>query len=212
MSRLQNQLPPGQRPPTPADKSTDKPRRKRVRLPFEPRQTDPGQWSYDHRAGIAITLILYLIAAIAFMWGKIELGPAGGVGTILVEFPEEKLPTTLTPEQIRALTASDYDFSQVRNLSSNENAELNSELRDDRGTEASEIYDQADGLDDKMEANREAYEAGLARERDMIERSLRNRGSAEGTTSDSKVKGSVTVSESNHPPGGDMNSDRNPGR
>lgn len=171
----------------------EKPRRQRMRLPFEPRQTDAGEWSYDHRRGICITLILYLLIAIGFMWGKIDLGAKPGAGTILVEFPEEKPQARLTPEQIKALEASMRDdFSDVRNRASNENADLNDNLRDAKGTDASKLYEDAGALSDKMAANRQAYEDGLRKVEQMQARTG-SQGS-ETTAQDSKAKGRVTVS------------------
>lgn len=168
--------------------------RQRVRLPFEPRRKDPGVWSYIHRHGIAVTVILYLLVAICFVWAKIAVGPRQGEGMILVDIPEEKQQMRLTPEEIDKLEAMmREDFANVQNRISNDNAELNDRLRDAKGTNASELYNDANALSDQMAANREAYEEGLRRIEEM--RSA-NRGSNSGseTTQDTKVKGRVTVS------------------
>ena len=51
---------------------TDKPqRRQRIKLPFDNRKSDAGEWAFDHRAGLCITLIVYLVIAIAFVTSKI---------------------------------------------------------------------------------------------------------------------------------------------
>lgn len=166
----------------------------RIRLPFEKKAGDPGEWSYDHRAGICITLIVYLIIAIAFVWWKIDFGDKAGQGIVIVDFMEEhEQPKKLTPEEIAMLQAMQDDFRDVRNMASNENAELNSDLKDDKGTNASQLYEDAGSLDDKMRANREAYEEGLRQHQEFL--NSRKKGSEDGEAKqDVKIKGRVTVS------------------
>ncbi|MBQ5754016.1 MAG: energy transducer TonB, partial [Alistipes sp.] len=41
-------------------------RRQRLRLPFDDRKQDAGGWAYDHRIGLSVTLIVYLLIGIAF--------------------------------------------------------------------------------------------------------------------------------------------------
>ena len=43
------------------------PRRPKLRLPFDNRREDAGEWAFDHRAGLCVTLIAYLLLAIAFV-------------------------------------------------------------------------------------------------------------------------------------------------
>ena len=180
---------------TPPESQRPQPPRQRLRLPFEPRTKDPGTWSYDHRVGICVTIIVYLLFAICFVWAKIGLGDKKGEGVILVDVPEQNRETPLTPEQIERLEAMmREDFSNVRNLSSNENAELNDRLRDAKGINASDLYDEAGSLDDRMRANREAYEAGMRQVEQM--RAPRGRSDGGETAQDSRVKGNVTVSYS----------------
>ena len=63
-----------------------KPQRKpRLRLPFDNRKEDVGEWAFDHRVGLAVTLIVYLVIGIVFMAGKIAVGERQGVSTILVD-------------------------------------------------------------------------------------------------------------------------------
>lgn len=162
--------------------------KKKLRLPFEKKPTDIGSWSFDHRAGICITLIAYLLFGIAFIGAKINLGGKKGDGTILIEFPQEEKPQP-TLEELRKMD----DLRNISNRLSNESAELDSELRDDRGTDASELYNDANSLSDNMRANREAYEAGLAREQQMIE-AARNSGTAGDAGQNRKYNGKVMVS------------------
>ena len=50
------------------------PRRPKLRLPFDNRREDAGEWAFDHRAGLCVTLIAYLLLAIAFVGAKIVVG------------------------------------------------------------------------------------------------------------------------------------------
>lgn len=172
-----------------------KPQRKpRLRLPFDNRKEDAGEWAYDHRVGLAVTLIVYLAVGIAFMTGKIVVGERQGVSTILVDL--ENLETLEQErdrlrEEVEA-RLRDEDWRNIRNEASNENA-LNEKLKDDRGTNTSALNESAEDVQKRMRANREAYEKGLA-EAEAI-------GKDKGEQSDSKVeshkvKGRVTVSYS----------------
>ena len=46
-------------------------RRARLRLPFDNRKEDPVSWIYDNRIGLCVTIIVYLVLAIAFVSAKI---------------------------------------------------------------------------------------------------------------------------------------------
>lgn len=50
------------------------------------------------------------------------------------------------------------DWKSIRNDVSNENAKLDESLRDDRGTNTAALNDAADAAQERMRANREAYE------------------------------------------------------
>ena len=58
--------------PTPEPEKRVK--RPRLRLPFEKRKQDAGSWTYDHRIGLGVTLIAYLVLMIAFVSSKIVVG------------------------------------------------------------------------------------------------------------------------------------------
>lgn len=191
------------------------PRRPYMHALVRPHRSDPGVWSYDHRVALCTTVIAYLLAAIIFMLGKIDFGhlkEADKLAMDFVDVPQEEV----TAEQIQALQAMmQYDdFSDVRNRTSNENADpdsrlrssgggssgdgdggLNSDLRDAKGTDAAQLYESAGELGGQMAANRAAYEEGLRQEREMIESSRNNRGGGEAQqASDVKEKGRVSVS------------------
>ena len=170
----------------------------KLRLPFEKRKQDAGVWSYDHRVGICITLIAYLLAGIVFVSAKIQLRGASNIAGILVEFPEEERPQEQDPEEQKRLDQlAQEDFSNVSNRISNENAssssQFNAALRDDRGTKSSELYGDAEAVQERIRANREAYEANRRREQELLDNAARRK-SSNTEPQDVKVKGRVTVS------------------
>ena len=170
----------------------------RLRLPFEKRPTDIGVWSYDHRVGLCVTVIAYLVAAIVFVSTRIAVGGPEHQTGIYIDFQEEQ-PRPETPEEReeRLKQEAEMDFSDIRNLVSNENAEsddnrLNEHLRDDRGTNAGEIYDEAEEVQRRIRANREAYEQGLSEEQAIL--NSRKTKTDQTQNRDVKIKGRVTVS------------------
>lgn len=175
-------------------KQQDIKKRQSLRLPFEKRETDIGAWCYDHRIGICVTLVAYVVFMVLFGWGTISLDRYEPNTSILVEFPKEEKHIELTQEQQRILAQSRQDdYSDVRNASSNDNAEeLDSRLTDDRGTQASQLYEDAGKLGESMDANRALYEQGLALEREIANG---NKGgeTEPGERKDTKVSGNVTV-------------------
>lgn len=168
-------------------------RRPRLRLPFENRKTDAGSWAYDHRIGLCVTLIAYLVLMIVFVSSKIVVGRRAGQQGMYIDLQElaalERERDRLE-EELRRSRREELDWRSIRNRASNENAS-DERLRDDRGTNTAALNDAAAEAAAQMRANREAYEAGLAEERAIRER----RGRADGEQrQDVKVKGRVTVS------------------
>ena len=106
----------------------------------------------------------------------------------LAELEQEKARLEREVRERRA--QEEIDWRSIRNQASNENA-LNEKLRDDRGTNAAALNQAAAEAEARMQANREAYEQGLAEERAIRERRGREDGSEH---QDRKVKGRVTVS------------------
>ena len=45
----------------------------RLHLPFENRHKDAGEWAYDHRVGLSVMIICYLVLGIVFVSSKIIL-------------------------------------------------------------------------------------------------------------------------------------------
>ncbi len=175
------------------------PRRPRLRLPFEERKGDAGEWAYDHRVGLCVTLIAYLVIGIAFVAGKIVVGEREADQSILIDLrtlEELEAERDRLEEEARRreqLEEDPIDWRSVQNQASNENV-LNEALRDDRGTQTAELNESARAMEDRMRANREAWEQGLAEE-EAIRRSADGRGDPR-EVQDGRAKGQVTISYS----------------
>lgn len=173
-----------------------KPRKPRMHLPFDNRKKDAGEWAYDHRLGLSVMVIVYLLLGIVFFSSKIIIGNRPHMQGIYVDLQTleelEKEKERLERE-IEMKQQDDIDWSKIRNLQSND-AVLNEELKDDRNTNTAAINESIKSVAKGMADNRAAYEAGLAEANDI----LKNRPQDENTSKskqgeDSKYKGGVTV-------------------
>lgn len=177
--------------------SPDKPlRRPRLRLPFENRKEDAGEWAYDHRIGLCVTLIVYLVLAIAFVGSKIVVGRRAAQTTVYIDLNtladlEEERDRLERQIQERQQQQEEFDWKSVKNVASNENV-LNENLKTDRGSQASELNAEAAAAAERMRANREAYERGLA-EADAIRNPGETGSGEDARREDRKVSGYVTV-------------------
>lgn len=163
-----------------------------LRLPFgRKRRREAGEWIYDNRETICITVIVYLVIAIVLLSSRIMLVPREADPAVIVEFQDAEELERLEEELRRAQELNDAlnaagDYASVRNEVSNENAE---EIRERLSEETREIFERSQEVLDDMDRNSAEYEQMLAAV------------SQEPTISaereeyrDSRVDGGVTVS------------------
>jgi len=175
------------------ERTSKPPRRARLQLPFDGRKADAGTWTYDHRVGLCATVIAYLVLMIVFVSARIVVGrkPAEqGMFIDLQTLADLERERDRLQQELLDRQAEQFDWGSIRNQTSNENA-LNEQLRDDRGTDAAELNDAAADAQERMRANREAYEQGLAEEQAIRDRSASDGGEER---QDARIKGTVTVS------------------
>lgn len=147
-----------------SDKAPRPVRKPRIRLPFENRKQDAGSWAYDHRIGLCVTLIAYLVLMIVFVSSKIVVGRRAsqqGMYIDLQELAQLEQERDRLEEELRRSRQEEIDWRSIRNRASNENAS-DERLRDDRGTNTAALNDAAAKAEAQMQANREAYEIGRA--------------------------------------------------
>ena len=182
--------------PKPAPRQDGRPpRRQRMRLPFENKKQDAGEWAYDHRLGLSVMVIVYLVLGIVFFASKIVIGSKPHMQGIYVDLQtlEELEAEKERLEREIQMQQSQLDWSAVRNLQSNESM-LNENLRDDRGTNTSEINESARDIAAGMAANRAAYEAGLAEAQSILTADRESSETDKQTQrQDVKYTGGVTV-------------------
>ncbi len=170
-------------------------KRPRLRLPFDNKREDVGEWAYDHRIGLCITLILYLVLGIAFVTSKIVVGGRAVETTVYIDLntlADLETERDRLEQQVRERQQEQsFDWDQVQNAASNENV-LNENLRTDRGNHASELNADAIAAAERMRANRAAYEQGLA-EADAIRHAGDSGSASDEKRQDAKVAGYVTV-------------------
>ncbi len=188
----------------------DIPLRKPVTPAIAPPKSDPGEWAWDHRAGLCVTVIVYLLAAIAFMSVKVFMGARNQPEVIYIDVMDERELVQMQQQQEQLRQLAGEQLTGVKNLVSNTGAQdrgaggssgnspdergLNSALRDAKGTDAQEIYDQAAAALEGSAANRRAYEEGLRRAAAIGTQNASGSGKAAGAGGDVKVQGNVTVS------------------
>lgn len=173
-----------------------KPRKPRMKLPFDNRKKDAGEWAYDHRLGLSVMVIAYLVLGIVFFSSKIIVGRRPHTQGIYVELQnlEELMKEKERLEQeIEMKQQQDIEWSKIRNLQSND-AVLNEELKDDRNTNTAEINEAIKSAAAGMEANRAAYEAGLREAESILNnRPQQSEQQTQSKGEDSHYKGGVTV-------------------
>ena len=95
------------------------PRRQRIVLPFDPRPVDLGTWTYEHKVGLCVVIIAYLLFGIVFLSTKLVVGVTPPeqhtIYLDMVPTPEEEQK----PEE-REMT--DAELNSARNAISNEDA------------------------------------------------------------------------------------------
>ncbi len=168
-------------------------RRPKLKLPFDDKKSDIGEWTYDNRVGLCVTVIAYLVLSIAFVSAKIFVGEKPHTQGMYIDLQDVAQLEELRDQLQAEVDAKQeqIDWGSVSNRASNENA-LDDRVKDDRGTNTSELMDAASSAQSEMAANREAYEKAMA-EIDAIGADRGKNGEAK-EHKDAKVAGNVTVS------------------
>jgi len=119
----------------------------------------------NHKVGILGTIIIHLLIAIVFLASKLESNPQLFLSIIEVDmkkdFTQEILKQTGSEEGILPADAikSNLETEAIRNFAVDATAsDLNPALTDDKNINASELYDEANRLRQKMDENKEMYE------------------------------------------------------
>lgn len=172
------------------------PRKPRIHLPFDNRKKDAGEWAYDHRLGLSVMIIVYLLLGIVFFSSKIIVGSrphTQGIYVDLQTLEELEKEKERLQREIEMKKQQDIEWSKIRNLQSND-AMLNEELKDDRNSNTAALNEAIKSVAEGMTANRAAYEAGVAEAESILnDRPQSEQNQQQKKGEDSKYKGGVTV-------------------
>ncbi len=173
-------------------------RKPRLKLPYDNRRQDFGSWCYDNRRGLVVLLAMSAFLVSMFLGYKISIMSDVSTQTITVDLTElaELMEEKERLEQEIQQKMSAQDMSDVQNKISNESAvERERQIYEAQSAREMEaINAEAQRVQDRMNSNRQTYEAGQRRQNEILSESSSSSPSSDAPASDAKVKGRVTVS------------------
>lgn len=169
------------------------------KLPYVKRRMDFGVWIYRNRYGVIATVFCYIIAMFAFGNIRFDITTMEQISGFFVELPEEEKPEPKPeePKPKEPEITNQQIMDDIKNIAVNEDAKLDGGLKDDRGTQASDIYKEAQELQDRMAASKAAYDQANADDAaylDEMRKSLQRQGNNDTKREDSRISGNVTIS------------------
>lgn len=180
-----------------APNGAPKPRRARLRLPFDDRRKDPVDQIYEHRVGVCVIVVALVALMVAFVWVRLSFEEESKGDTIYIDMVDEQLEQKQEErerlEQELKELQDDIDWRSVQNVASNENAE---ELKDDRGTDMRSLQADAEKIQQELNSSNEDYSASIKRIEQMKYEPKEQTGDEEKERKDHRVKGAVTASYS----------------
>ena len=178
------------------------PSRDRLKLPFDDKKQDPIAWIYDNRLGLFVTIVILLVAAIIFVTAKIVTKVPKTSDTIYIELDmtkvEEEKPKEPEPPKERPKAREEVDWKSVRNVVSNDAAAESDKKSNVRHNNDDELQAAVNAAEQRMKANQEAYEKGMAEvdaigKEDTPKAEPTEKKTETGGAQDVKQKGNVTV-------------------
>ncbi len=178
------------------EESKNKIKKPKLNLPFNDKKGDMGEWAFDHRTALCVTVIAYLVFAIFFVCSKIFVGEAQHTQGFYIDLEDiSKLEEIRDKLEEEVAEKEEFDWSSVSNQRSNENS-LDQSVVDDRGTNTAELSNDASKAQEAMEANRKAYEDAINQIAEDRENSRKQGQEEAKERRDIKRQGNVTVSYS----------------
>lgn len=168
-------------------------------LPFVKRKGDFGYWIDRNKYGVITLVITFIALFFAFVSIRIELTTFNLTQGELIEFvdtPEEqKEEEKQTPAEREMEIMQQQYYEDVKNRAANRSVELDEGMKDDRGTDADKLYEEAKRVQQQLEASRAAYEQGIAENEALRNKKAEpKKGETDKEATQSNIKGSVTVS------------------
>ncbi len=166
-------------------------------LPFHRQKQEWGEWVFNHRVGICVTVIVYMFFGIVVLTAKIIIQDRSMVGVMMIavdQLPPEPVEPPEPKETELTREFDNVDYSSVRNLRSNANAREEDGTRQSNDSRLSDLYNQANAISDRLQSTRQNYQAGLDEE-EAINNASRNssKPGSNDNASDARVKSNVTI-------------------
>lgn len=163
-------------------------------IPFLDNREEFGVWVYKHRIGIIVTMSVYILVLSAMMFAKVGIRGADLSNSILIEIPHEPQPEPEPLPQEQQVPENDpYQTQKVENVVVDRNVELNKELKDDRKTNTSDLYREAQAVQQRLEQSRQAYKDGLDAIENIRPEAKKSTINQEETNRNINKQGNVTV-------------------
>ncbi|MFI3314416.1 MAG: TonB family protein [Rikenellaceae bacterium] len=163
-------------------------------LPFKKRRMNFADWVYKNKIGVSVLVFTTLALFFIFVTVRFEVTATQIANGFFIEAPPEEEVEEIVDEELTQEQFEQAMMEQVQNAASNSDSKLDAALRDDRGTDANELYKEAQALQDRLNAAKNAYNQGL-QEADAIQNSKDKNSDSdeESSRQDVKINGLVTV-------------------
>ncbi len=168
----------------------------KIKLPFNDKKSDIGEWAFDHRVGLCVTVIGYLLFGIVFVCSKIIVGGEQHTQGFYIELSDiaaleerkEQLEKEIQERQ-------DFDWGSVSNRASND-LSLEERASQKSGSTKEMLSGEAAKAQETMEANRKAYQDALDQIQSDREKGREKSQEEAAERRDIKQSGNVTVAYS----------------
>lgn len=170
----------------------------KIILPFDPRRkksSDWGEWVYEHRITLMVSLAVYLLFVITLVGWRISIDDSRYRGVIEVQFEDLEQLQREYQRQLEINRALMAVGGSVTNVVSNEAGELDDDIRDAKGTDARQLYADADAVQERLQMGGSTYYESR-RVQNNRDRDNSNETSTERTGETTRKAGRVTVSYS----------------
>ncbi len=177
--------------------NTEKNKKPKLRLPFNDKKSDMGEWAFDHRVGLCVTVIAYLLIAITFVSAKIFVGAEQAPQGFYINLEDISALEELKEQLEQQTTQKDeFDWSSISNAASNENSLEQEAISGSNSENEAALNSEANRAQEIMDANRKAFEEALNQIEENRQQVLNAEKEGSSERRDVKRSGNVTVSNS----------------
>ncbi len=168
-------------------------------MPFKRRKMSFADWIYRNKLGVVALVLVFVTMFFTFASVRINIMEIVLSDGFFIEAPpeEEKVKEEVPEEKEKIPERIEQTYEDVKNVSVNRGAKLDAGLKDDKGTNANDIYEEAKAVQDRLDANRASNAKAAAEAEAMMQRKPapeKVKGKSDIPSDQTNVKGKVTVS------------------